>query len=39
MKGFKDLCTPAAVYLALSLIALVIMIVQNIGKRKRISFR
>ena len=34
MKGFKDLCTPAAVYLALSLIALVIMIVQNIGKEK-----
>jgi len=31
IAGLKDLCTPASVYLVLSVIALVIMFVQNIG--------
>ena len=36
MKNFKDLCTPAALYLVLHLIAMTIIIVQNIGKEKEL---
>jgi len=31
IAGLKDLCTPASVYLVLSVIALVVMFLQNIG--------
>jgi hypothetical protein len=29
--GFRDLCTPASVYLGISIIALIVMILQNFG--------
>lgn len=32
-KSLKDLCTPAAVYFVISIIALVIVLFQNIGNR------
>lgn len=36
MKSFKDLCTPSAVYLALSLVSMALLIFQNMGNQREL---